>query len=163
MLLVGCTNRPLISGDVRPGDQTWSLAGKLGVLAGDTRGTFTIDWQQHREQFEINLLGLFGLGHVRVNGNLEGVMLNVRGQEPVYADSPDALLLATTGLDIPVTPLRYWVRGKPAPGRYKKHERGFSQMGWRVEYLSCDQGLPVRLRVTRPQVRLTMVVHQWTN
>ncbi len=87
--------------------------------------------------------------------------LDVPGDPPVSARSADELLFQSTGLALPVTPLRYWVRGKPAPGAFSRTESGFVQSGWTVEYLGFEQGLPTRMRIERPEVRLILVVRGW--
>lgn len=162
-MLAACTSRPVITGSYAPEDESWSLLGKLGVSAGRERGSFTIDWQQDRGAYRINLLGPMGMGVARIEGDGDEVTLNLPGQPPVTASSADDLLLATIGLDIPVKPMRYWVRGKPAPGTWRKTPSGIRQHGWNIEYLEFEDELPVRMRLTRPEVRMVMVVKTWAN
>lgn len=163
LLVSGCTTLPVVTGDVVARDQVWSLRGKLGVSAGKERGNFIVDWQQDKDQFEINLMGPLGMGVANIMGAADGVTLRLPGEDPVYATSADQLLLTVMGLNIPVTEMKYWVRGYPAPGRYRDTDTGFTQFGWRVEYLAFERSLPVRIRLTRPEVKLTMAIRQWTN
>lgn len=162
-LLAACTSRPVVTGSFSPEDQSWSLVGKLGVSAGLERGNFTIDWQQERNAYRINLLGPMGVGVARIEGDDDQVTLNLPGESPVTASNANDLLLATLGLDIPVKPMRYWVRGKPAPGAWRKTPSGIRQQGWNIEYLEFEEDLPVRIRLTRPEVRLVMVVKAWAD
>ncbi|XOV85859.1 MAG: lipoprotein insertase outer membrane protein LolB [Pseudomonadota bacterium] len=137
------------------------MVGKLGVVAEQQRGSFGINWQQRGEDFEINLLGPLGISAARVYRQGPLVTLDVPGEPPVSAPDADALLYQSTGVALPVAPLRYWVRGKPAPGRFARTRTGFIQAGWTVEYLGFEQGLPTRMRVERPEVRLMLVVRAW--
>lgn len=146
----------------RAHDGIWSLSGRLGVAAGNRHGTFTVDWRQHKDNYQIVLLGPMGIGVARITGSPDRVTLKIPRHAPMTARSPEALLVRSLGLNIPVTPLRYWVRGKPAPGPYQPTSDGFKQQGWTVKYLDYLQGLPTRIRLTRPRVKLIMVVTQWT-
>lgn len=159
LLVSACASRPIISS--AGNDDAWSLNGRIGINAGSRHGSFTVDWLQRPGHFEINLLGPLGMGVARVTGDPGRVVLDVPGQAPVVADSPDSLLKQAVGVDIPVTPLRYWVRGKPAPGPHRSTADGFHQFGWQVAYLRYEKQLPVKIRLTRPEVKVMMVVKQW--
>lgn len=139
------------------------MKGKLGVVAQGQSGSFTIEWSQHQDAFEISLFGPLGMTAARVTGDGEGVSLEAPGEPLVTARSADALLADNLGLDIPVTPLRFWVRGVPAPGPHRKGRDSIAQFGWTIEYLQHQDGLPVRIRLSRPEVRLVLVVRQWTD
>lgn len=144
-------------------DAVWSLTGRLGVVAGRRHGSFTVDWRQNRAAYSIDLLGPLGIGVARITSDGRKVTLHIARHDPVVADSAEALLAKSLGLDIPVTPMRYWVRGKPAPGAHETTADGFRQAGWTVDYLDYRQGLPVKIRLTRPEVKLLMVVRRWAS
>lgn len=144
------------------GDGIWSLNGRLGVSAGHRHGSFTVAWEQDRDKYTIDLLGPLGVGIAHIDGAAGKVTLKLPRHAPLVAATPEALLSKALGLQIPVTPLRYWVRGKPAPGPYQRTAKGFRQQGWNVDYLAFKKGLPVKIRLTRPKIRLLMVVRQWT-
>ena len=160
-LVSACATRPVVIGS--GGDQVWTLNGRLGISAGRRHGTFTIDWQEKKDSYRIDLLGPMGIGVARVTGDGSKVMLELPNQAPLVANSPDRLLSDSLGLDIPVTPLRYWVRGGPAPGPYSKTSTGIRQMGWQIDYLEYADGLPVKIKLARPEVKLMMVVRRWTD
>ena len=162
-MLCACSTKPLVVQRGAPDDGIWSLTGRLGVSAGDRHGSFTVDWRQDKEAYQIDLLGPMGIGVAHIAGDTDKVTLRVPRHPPMTAASAEGLLSRSLGLDIPVTPLRYWVRGKPAPGAYQQMADGFSQLGWKVEYLAYARGLPTRIRMTRPEVKLLMVVRQWIN
>ena len=157
LVLAGCTT---IAPTPSP-DPDWYLNGRLAVIAGDRRGSFGLDWAQFERDYTIDLYGPLGLGVARVERVGGTVTLKVPGEPEVSARNADDLLVSVTGLAIPVTPLRYWVRGEPAPGRFVPTENGFRQGGWTIEYLSRDDGLPTRMTVSRPEARMTLVVRRW--
>lgn len=163
MLLSACVSRPVMIGNDVVDDQVWSMSGKLGVSAGREHGTFGVNWRQDNDRYEINLLGPLGIGVARVSGEPGRVVLDVPREEPRTADSADDLLHEALGFDIPVAPLRYWIRGNPAPGPYQTTPGGLRQMGWEIEYLKYAGRLPVKMRLTRPEVKLVMVIREWVD
>ena len=161
VVLSACTITPVV--ESLPESESWLMKGKLGVVAEGQSGSFTIEWSQQEDQFAISLFGALGMTAARIIGDSEGVSLQAPGEPLVTARSADALLLDNLGLDIPVTPLRFWVRGVPAPGPHRTGPDSIHQLGWTIEYLQHQEGLPVRMRLTRPEVRLVLVVRQWTD
>lgn len=157
LALVGCTS-------VAPTPDTqpeWNLNGRLAIVAGDRRGAFGLDWAQFERDYTIDLFGPLGLGVARVERAAGKVTLKMPGEPAISARNADELLVRVTGLAVPVTPLRYWVRGKPAPGYFTETDSGFRQGGWQIEYLREENGLPVRMVVSRPEARMTLVVRRW--
>ena len=161
--LCACSTRPVVVQKGARDDGVWSLTGRLGISARRQHGSFTVDWQQDKDKYRIDLLGPLGVGVARVSGDADKVTLQLPRRAPLVADSPEQLLSEALGLDIPVTPLRYWVRGVPAPGPFQHTADGFRQQGWTVDYLAYEQGLPVKIRLTRPEVKMLMVVRRWTD
>lgn len=164
LLLVGlaaCTSRPVITGT--GAEASWSLNGRLGYIAGKEHGNLSVDWRQRPDHFEINLLGPLGVGVARVEGEPGRVVLDMAGRDPVVARSADDLVEQVIGVALPVSQLRYWVRGKPAPLPHQSTADGFRQLGWQIAYLQYEQQLPVKIRLTRPGVKVMMVVKKWAN
>lgn len=161
MLLCACATRPVVVQNGIAGDNVWSLNGRIGISSGKRHGAFTVDWRQDQDDYNISLLGPMGVGAARITRRDGMVTLQVPNQDPLVARSADELLSAALGLHIPVTPLRYWVRGKPAPGYWRATPDGFVQSGWTISYLAYASGLPVKMVVSRPEVKMTMVVRKW--
>ena len=65
--------------------------------------------------FDIRLSGPLGRGAARPTGRPDAVSLEVAGQGRFEADSPEALVEAQLGWQLPVSHLLWWVRGLPAP------------------------------------------------
>ncbi|MDZ7684140.1 MAG: lipoprotein insertase outer membrane protein LolB [Gammaproteobacteria bacterium] len=142
-------------------DPAWHLNGKLGVVSRDRRGSFGLDWQQFEGGYEIDLLGPLGMGVARVRRAGNQVTLEMPGEAPITATNADELLYRATGLAIPVTPMRHWVLGEPAPGRFRARDDGFRQYGWDIAYQRFEDGLPMRMTVSRAEARLTLIVRRW--
>ena len=135
----------------------------MSVRSGTEHGSFSIDWYQKKDAFDISLFGPLGVGIASINGDAASATLMVPGDPPLVASDADDLLHRGLGLDLPVGPMQFWVRGVPAPGTHTKTRGGMKQMGWTIEYLDFAGDLPRRIRLTRPEAKITLVVTQWQN
>ncbi len=93
----------------------WQLSGRVMVANDDEAWQLDVIWQQHDDNYEIQIAGPFGLGKVRLQGSADGVFLYDGDGRAYYAQEPDSLLLEHTGIFMPVTSLYYWIRGLPDP------------------------------------------------
>ena len=128
------------------------------------------EWRQRGEDLALTLSGPFGQGALRLLRTGGRVRL-IDGRGAVReADSAEALVAAATGAELPVSGLRHWLLGRPAPGRAHRWVEGaarprLEQDGWTIDYQAyADIGghrLPARLRLTRPGVKLKLVIDAW--
>lgn len=87
---------------------------------------------------------------------------NLHADDAMYqADTPEELLLKTTGWSLPVSHLRYWVQAEPVPDvPYEWQGSQLQQAGWKIEYQpSRDQVKKIKLQ--HPDVRLTLAIKSW--
>ncbi|WP_419834212.1 lipoprotein insertase outer membrane protein LolB [Endozoicomonas atrinae] len=151
--------------------KSWEIAGRLNMRVPGRSGNMSLDWRQRADEYKLFLDGPFGVTVARVSGNRQGVSVST-SDETRYGPSPEMLLYSLTGWQFPVSNLRYWVRGLPAPGndaRIQLNNQGYpekiEQQGWTVAYqqygLSQSSRLPARLTVTHGEVRLTLMVNSW--
>lgn len=150
----------------------WQLEGKLALAAKDEGWSANLDWRQNGEAFEMQLSGPFGLGGLRLAGDRRHVVVRDGDEVYRYAAAPEGVIRRQFGMTIPVAGLSYWVRGTPRPelaavpklDRYGRLSR-LEQSGWTIRYRSyASRGgpdLPKRLVMTRPDVRLKLVVDDW--
>jgi outer membrane lipoprotein LolB len=83
------------------------------------------------------------------------------------------LLAQVTGWQLPVTGLRYWIRGLPEPvagqAQETRDEAGrlnrLEQSGWTIEYqkyqLVGDILLPAKLQLIHADISVRIVIDQW--
>ena len=151
--------------------QYWQLAGRLNLRVPGESGTLSIDWQQQQGQYSLLLDGPLGTSVARISGSDSGVSVTV-SKETRYGSSPEELLYALTGWQFPVSYLKHWVVGLPAPGgdaQIALNNQGYPerivQSGWEVVYRkrSSTDGfrLPTRLTISRGDVRLNLIVSNW--
>jgi len=146
----------------------------MAVRNGVESWHLSINWQQQGDRYVIQLAGPMGSGQVQLRGDGRGVVLDDGENAPLSSSEPEALLYESTGLQIPVSGLRYWIRGLPDPrltngapalenGRLKLLEQG----GWRLRFRGYqqvnDMFLPQKLFMQRKDKELDvrLVIDQW--
>ncbi|MDN5848381.1 MAG: lipoprotein insertase outer membrane protein LolB [Nitrococcus sp.] len=151
---------------------SWSLAGRAAIRTAREGGSVAVHWQQSSERYRIDLIAPFGAGSVRLTGDSQHVRLQTSRGESVVAASARNLLRRYMGYDVPVTALRYWLLGIPAPGpiglrRLDRYGRlaFLAQQGWRVEFLDYGRfsgvELPTALVLERDQMQVKLVIRDW--
>ena len=164
-------NRP-----IREQISNWQLTGRMGLRVPGESGTLSLEWQQDHSDYKLYLDGPLGTSVARIEGSQKGVRLWADGKE-YQGRNPEALLFQMTGWDLPVSLLRYWILGIPAPlPGFQNDSQGLrlnnqglaeriSQNGWQVEYLAYRDFkglvLPSRLKVSRGEVKVTLSVRSW--
>lgn len=149
----------------------WHLNGRLAIQTGHEGWHLKIDWQQDRQTYAINLIAPLGQGSLKLDGNEHFVTLQSDKGEAVSATDPAALLQQQLGWRVPVTALRYWVRGIPAPGPRQEQldEYGrlthLEQGEWEIQFLDYQpqQGLelPGRVFINNHQAKVKLVISDW--
>lgn len=152
--------------------RSWTLQGKIGIRAPEESGSGTLTWVQQRDDYDIRISGPLGRGATRLQGNEQGVILDMAGQPPLRAASAEELLEQQTGWRLPVEHLLWWVRGLPAPdsaSRLQLDQQSrlarLAQAGWTVEYSRYQEvyglQLPQRLQLSANDILVTLVITQW--
>lgn len=152
------------------------LRGKIGVRdRSPTGGSFSasFDWIQAGDAFAIELWGPLGQGRTRLTGDDETLTVTDARGVTLAGESPEALMQEHLGWSAPVNAMRYWIRGRLAPGWRANavdrddagHLTGFKQLGWVVELSRWQQSaagpVPGRIRATRDGRRITVVCKEW--
>lgn len=151
--------------------QQWRLIGRLNLRVPGESGTMSIDWQQQLQQYSLVLDGPLGTAIASITGSDAGVSVTV-SNETRYGSSPEDLLHTLTGWQFPVSYLKYWVVGLPAPGSDAKvalNNQGYperiEQSGWDIAYqkrsVTAEIHLPTRLTISSSDVRLGLLVSNW--
>lgn len=152
--------------------QSWQLNGKVGVQTAQDSGSATIDWEENRGNYTVNLYAPLGAGTMKLSGRPGSATLVMPDGKKFTASSPEALLAKNWGFNLPVSYLRYWVRGLPVPGtaanlHFDAFNRvtSFSQQGWQVQIQSYTRAggaeLPSRLSISSATLHGKLVIHTW--
>ncbi len=137
-----------------------------------------LHWRQlDRERFELRLSGPFGAGAVSIAGGPERVEVRTRDGSQFTTD-PEQWIRERIGWALPVSGLRYWVIGLPAPGSPARIELNalgeiavLQQDGWTLEYQEYQEyqspgggpTLPRRLQLAGSEVSLRLIADRWTD
>ncbi|KAA0692374.1 outer membrane lipoprotein LolB [Halopseudomonas laoshanensis] len=152
--------------------QAWLIQGKIGVRSPQESGSGTLYWEQQRDSYDIRLAGPLGRGATQLQGNNDGIVLDIAGQPTMRAASAEELLEQQIGWRLPVEHLLWWVRGLPAPDSPSRLQLDtdsrlarLNQAGWTIEYSRYqtvgEMQLPQRMQLSGHDVLLTLVVTHW--
>lgn len=151
----------------------WQVQGKLGVRLPDNSGSVYFNWKQRPSDFAIHLNGPLGQGTTWIRGNDRRVSLEQSGEPPVFAATPEELMLKSLGWWLPISELYYWVRGIPAPGsnpdQLTRGQDGtlleLQQNGWQLEFsrykIIKGWSLPSKVIARRDDIKLTFIIKNW--
>lgn len=180
LLVTGCATlpEPEASGDwdtrraeLQVLDQ-WTLSGRVAVAAGDEGFSGGLTWSQSGTRADVELRGPVGGSAlvIRVDGS-EFSVTDPQG-EVFNGDRARELVALHVGSDLPISELRYWLVGTPAPGAPHLETLGadgrlavLDQSGWQIRYdryrTAGTMTLPARLDVTKGMLRLRVAVQDW--
>lgn len=172
LLMAGCAPAPVVrETTVAPPDlPTWTARGRVALFAEGEGWHAGFEWRQEGEDLTLTLSGPFGQGALRLLRTAGRVRL-VDGSGAVReAESAEALVAEATGAALPVSGLRYWLLGRPAPDRPHRWLEGaawprLEQDGWTIDYRayidSRGHRLPIRIRLNRPGMKLKLIIDAW--
>jgi outer membrane lipoprotein LolB len=131
-----------------------------------------LSWLERQDHYQLQVSGPLGQGAFQLTGNNEGVVLVDADGETFSARDADALLSHVTGWALPVTGMRYWVRGLSVPGvtaQATRDEQGrlarLDQSGWTITYSRYQAdtvaALPAKLQLVREGISVRLVIDHW--
>lgn len=146
----------------------WQLRGRLAIQSEGEGWQLSMEWRQAADDYDIRLRGPLGQGAVRLQGNEFVVVLDDGSGRTTLDSSPEQLLERQLGWPVPVTSLRYWVTGLPAPGdeRHRLDAYGrlasLEQADWslRIDDYQAQQ-LPRKLTATRNGTTVKLIISEW--
>src|SRR3990167_1045660 len=152
--------------------QNWQLNGKLAVQTAQDSGSASVNWVQNNKQYTISLLGPLGTGGFKLTRQLTGVSLETSDGKHYTANNPEQLLAEQWGFHLPISSLRYWIRGLPVSGiSYTKqldiHHRlmTLTQQGWQIQFLSYSKvgviDLPNKMVIASPLLKAKLIIYRW--
>jgi outer membrane lipoprotein LolB len=154
--------------------QHWQLAGRVAVIQEPEAWHLKVRWQHGPDRYEILLAGPFGSGQVKLTGSDGRVLLQDAEHRSYTARDPESLFYQQTGIYMPVSGLRYWIRGLPDPQKNRVSATRFDAWGrlaelrqgdWLIryeEYVTVKgMTLPRLLDISRGDLEVRVVVDRW--
>ena len=131
-----------------------------------------LHWRQLPDSFDMRVAGPFGIGAATISGRGNEVQIRTAKRSFTTTD-PEGDLQSRLGWTFPVSHLRYWVLGQPAPGSKAEFEldragriTSIEQDGWTLQFEEYqDAGaveLPRKFEVANAEIRLKVIVDTWS-
>ena len=165
----------------------WEFSGKIGIKIPDRIDSAAINrWSQQGDQFTIDLSSvLFGLGSTQIKGSPYQITITESGEDPITSYQPEQLIQQHIGWPLPITQLRFWIKGIPAPiarNTDQIKEQQFNDKGqlsllkqsdWQIRFYKYKQtdtpnsplatriDLPGKIVLQQHQVKITVIVNEW--
>lgn len=152
---------------------TWTVSGAIAVKNTDAKegGQFRFAWQERQGQYDIDFTAPLGGLVARVHGGPGEVTLQKSNGDISRAKTPEAILASELGWYFPVSYLKYWIRGLPAPGQAVKqfdehqHLARLTQQGWDIHFERYTHQMhvdvPAKMILSRPPLQVRMVITSW--
>lgn len=176
----GCATLPPVETGPLPPDaafpdyDSWQFRGRVSLTRGEEGWHAGVRWQEDAGVYDLRLSGPLGQGAVQVTGREGLVRLTAANGEVIIANDADALVADVTGWQFPVSGIRYWVRGLPAPapqpqaiihrdeaGRLQRLE----QSDWDIQYTRFEHingwNWPRRLNLATGELVVRLVIDEW--
>lgn len=165
-LLAACTSIPEPS---LPPPGGFELSGRVAIRHGKEAASGGIFWRHSDDADELLITSPLGQGIARINRERHQYRL-VTGDNKVYrASDAESLTEQALGWRLPLAGLPDWVRGRASPGRPAETRREADgslevrQDGWRIAYEEFREGRPFRLRISREDLEIRLIVDRWTD
>lgn len=155
---------------------SWKIQGRLGVQTEDDGGSLDLYWTQKSESYNIRLIAPMGQGTILIYGNAQGVRIRTAEGEQ-YSEDADALLASSLGVKVPVTGMRYWLRGLPMKNKTIV-KQSWNMQGqlyklvqddWNVKMSNYKKVGKYQLphdfslsRDDRPELGIRLLIRRWT-
>jgi outer membrane lipoprotein LolB len=165
LALAACATLPKPSAP--PSEGAFELHGRVAVRYGSEGASGNIAWRHAVESDDLLITSFLGQGVARIHRSGGEVQLVADGKEHRAPDA-ETLTERVLGWRLPLAGLPDWVQGRPAPGGVARVRRegervvAFVQDDWNIEYQAFDGERPSRLRLTRPDLEIRLIVDQWS-
>jgi outer membrane lipoprotein LolB len=148
----------------------FELAGRIAVRHAKDGASGRIQWRHSVDTDDVLITSPIGQGIAHISRNGDEYHLTTGSGKEFRATDPESLTEQTLGWRLPLAGLPDWIQGRAAPGENADLRRDAEQRplelrqdGWRVEYQEFRNGHPARLRMSREDLEIRLVVDRWTN
>jgi outer membrane lipoprotein LolB len=173
LLFAGCASiaeHPAPVGPAAFVGDAFYLSGRVSVKFGAQAASGKITWQHDVASDDLMFSTPLGQGVARIVWRDGVASLTTSDQKMYQAGDVETLTEQVLGWRLPLAGMPDWVRGRaaagtPAQGQMDDAHRlsQLQQSGWQVEFLEygSGNGPPSRLRLSRENVELRLVIDEW--
>jgi len=153
--------------------QSWKMDGRIAVRFENEGWQAGMHWRQQNDHYEMDMFDPLGRNVARLRGGPQGVNLKTSRGESAQAADAESLMRKLLGYTLPVSGLRYWVLGIPAPNTQTqrmaldKYGRlaSLRQSGWDISYQRYNNtdnlDLPKKMILINQELEIKVVVSSW--
>jgi outer membrane lipoprotein LolB len=147
----------------------FELSGRVAIRFGSEAASGRIFWRHSDDADELLVASPLGQGIARITRERDEYRVVTGDGKVTIASDPENLTEQAFGWRLPLSGLPDWVRGRASPDR-PAETRGapgrdleLRQDGWHVVYEEFREGRPFRLRLSRADLEIRLVVDRWTD
>ena len=151
-----------------PSPGGFELSGRVAVRYAKDAASGRIFWRHSAETDDLLITSPLGQGIARISRERDGFRLVTGDQKEYRAADAESLTEDALGWRLPLAGLADWVQGGSSPGRHADIRRGDDQQllelrqdGWRVQYEEFREGRPSRLRISREDLEIRLIIDRW--
>ncbi len=165
-ILGACTTLPE-PGVAPPGG--FELSGRVAVRHAKNSGSARVFWRHSDSADDMLITSPVGQGIARISREGDRFRLVTGDQRENRAADAESLTDEALGWRLPLSGLPDWVQARASPDRPAEvtgragEDLEIRQDGWRVTYEEFRDGRPFRMRLSRDDVEIRLVVDRWAN
>ena len=165
-ILGACTTLPE-PGVAPPGG--FELSGRVAVRHAKNSGSARVFWRHSDSADDMLITSPVGQGIARISREGDRFRLVTGDNQEYRAADAESLTEQALGWRLPLAGLADWVQARASPGRPAEMRGGaeqgmeLRQDGWRIAYEEFREGRPHRMRLTRDDLEIRLIVDRWTN
>jgi outer membrane lipoprotein LolB len=162
-VLGGCAALPE-HGVAPPGG--FELSGRVAVRHAKDSGSARIFWRHSGDADEMVITSPVGQGIARITREGGHYRLVTGDKKEFQASDAETLTEQALGWRLPLSGLSDWVQGRASAGGAATGEVGegmeLRQDGWKVAYEEYRDGRPFRMKLSREDIEIRLVVDRWS-
>ncbi len=150
--------------------EAWQLQGQIAFITPEKRNSASLNWQQSRDDFKINLTGPFGI-HVLTIKRSDNISTLILDDDRQYQGrDTQTLINQLSPIPIPVAELRAWIIGDPLTNavqldNYGRVTQAEHPLGWHISYtryqLVDNIWLPKNIVIKKDDMRIKITTRNW--
>lgn len=174
LLLAACGSLPATRVGLDQSIEAYVLAGRFGLRDNGRSYQGRLQWQHDAGGDRVFVQDPFGGGVAELTDGAHGARMTLaNGEISAAADAPQ-LMLALTGVALPVRSVARWLTGRALPTQGVERDAigrplRFAAEGWKIqyEYASAEHGdadlMPSRvLAANETGIELRLAIESWT-
>ena len=165
--VAGCSSLPAV---LAPEALTsgFELQGRVSIRHGEEAATVSVQWRHLIARDDLLITNSLGQGVARITRSNAEATLETADSRRFQAVDAESLTEQVLGWRLPLSGLADWLRARPAPGHESQATVGangrlqrLEQDAWQIDYQEYRDSRPLRMRLSRPDLELRLIVDSW--